>query len=90
MQDLLEKLNEWREADNQLILCLGANEHVYEGPIGKTLMSETGLNTKEVVRDFTGQKVGEPEFEARNQLMGYRPSETSMWSMLVLYQWVMV
>ena len=41
-----------------MIVCMDAYEHIYQKSIGKTLTDEDGLNMREVVGEFTGQKIG--------------------------------
>jgi hypothetical protein len=39
-------------------VCLDANEDIYKKSLGKSLTKQDGLNMSEVVRDFTGKKIG--------------------------------
>ncbi len=57
-EDLITQLKKWREDGDRLIVCLDANEHIYEKSIGKSLADIEGLAMKEVVGAFTNQPVG--------------------------------
>ena len=57
-EDFIKQLEQWREAGDRLIVCMDANENIYRKQIGKFLTNEEGLAMKEVVGDFTGQKLG--------------------------------
>ena len=67
-EDLFKQLEIWKEEGNEIIVCMDANENIYDKCIGKTLMCPTGLDMKEVVGNQTGKKI-EPTYtsEARNQ-----------------------
>jgi hypothetical protein len=55
-------LKKWREQGDRIIVCIDANEDIYRKSIGKTLTDEEGLNMREVVGDFTGQRLGATYF----------------------------
>jgi hypothetical protein len=58
LQDLLALLKGWREQGDRIIVCMDANEHIYQKSIGKALTDVDGLRMREVVGEFTGQKIG--------------------------------
>jgi hypothetical protein len=60
--DLVELLKKWREQGDRIIVCMDANEDIYRKSIGRTLTDEEGLNMREVVGDYTGQKIGATYF----------------------------
>ena len=62
LQDLLALLKGWREQGDRIIVCMDANEHIYQKSIGKALMDVDGLRMREVVGEFTGQKIGPTYF----------------------------
>lgn len=62
LQDLLMLFKGWREQSNRTIVCMDAYEHIYQKSIGKSLTDEDGLNMREVVGEFTGQKIGPTYF----------------------------
>ena len=70
LQDLLVLLKGWREQGDRIIVCMDANEHIYQKSIGKALMDEHGLNMREVVGEFTGQKIAPTYFQ------GSKPIDT--------------
>ena len=47
-QDLVEQLKKWRADGNCLIVCLDANDHIYDKNIGKAQTEIGGLAMKEV------------------------------------------
>jgi hypothetical protein len=61
-QDLVRLLEKWREQGDRIIVCMDANEDIYRKSIGKTLTDEEGLNMREVVGEYTGQKIGATYF----------------------------
>jgi hypothetical protein len=67
---LVEQLKTWRSDGDRLIVCLDANEHIYDKSIGKTLTDIEGLAMKEVVGDFTGKKLGATYFRGTNPIDG--------------------
>jgi hypothetical protein len=58
----LAQLQQWRDQDDKLIVCLDANEDVYWKSLGKALTSVDGLAIKEVISDFTGSRLGATYF----------------------------
>jgi hypothetical protein len=69
-RDLVRQLKVWREQGDRLIVCLDANENIYRKSLGKTLTDEDGLGMREVVGDFTGEKVGATYFRGSNPIDG--------------------
>ena len=68
--DLVKKLQEWRDAGDRLVVCMDANEDIYNKSIGKALTDTAGLGMKEVVSTFTGQKIGATFFRGTNPIDG--------------------
>ncbi len=58
MEDLLALLRQWRDDINKLVVCIDANEDVNKKSIGKAFTDMVGLAMVEVVREFTGQRIG--------------------------------
>ncbi len=56
--DLLRQLIRWRKVSDRLIVCMDVNSHIYKKSIGKALAAEAGLEMKEVVGDFTDERIG--------------------------------
>jgi hypothetical protein len=56
--NLLEQLTMWQEEGDRLRVCMDANEDIYRKLIGQSLTNLEGLNMREVVGEFTGQKIG--------------------------------
>ena len=69
-EDFIKQLEQWREAGDRLIVCMDANENIYRKQIGKFLTNEEGLAMKEVVGDFTGQKLGATFFRGSEPIDG--------------------
>ena len=67
---MVKKLKEWRDAGDQLIVCMDTNKDIYKGSIGKALTDTTGLGMKEVVSNFTGQKIGATFFRGTKPIDG--------------------
>jgi hypothetical protein len=61
-EDLLALLRKLRDDSNKLVVCMDANEDVYEKSIGKALTDVDGLVMVEVVGEFTGQRIGPTYF----------------------------
>ena len=61
-EDLVRQLQKWRDEGDRLIVCMDANEHIYRKRIGKTLTDPEGLGMREVVGDFTGERIGSTFF----------------------------
>ena len=57
-EDLIKQLSKWRENGDRLIVCMDANEHIYDKAIRKTLTKADGLGMKEAISTFTGKKLG--------------------------------
>ena len=69
-EDLEKQLKSWRESGERLIVCMDANEHIYEKSIGKMLTNEDGLAMREVVGDFTGKRLGATFFRGTTPIDG--------------------
>ena len=53
------------------MVCLDANEDIYKKSIGKALIDpDGGLSMKEVVGEFTGEKVGAAYFRGEKPIDG--------------------
>ena len=50
VNDLIKKLETWREEGARIVLCADSNENIYDKSLGKRLTSTSCLNMKEVVR----------------------------------------
>jgi len=64
-EDLVKQLKAWREAGNELIVCLDANQNIYSKVIGKELTNLNGLISSEVFGSFTGKMFGATNFNFR-------------------------
>lgn len=62
LQHLLVLLKGWREQGDRIIVCMDANEHIYQKNIGRALTDVDGLKMREVVGEFTGEKIGPTYF----------------------------
>eukprot|EP00957_Ditylum_brightwellii_P035459 2688285-Ditylum_brightwellii.AAC.1 len=60
---MVTHLEQRREQGDRLILCMDGNDHIYNKVLGKELTKSEGLNMKEVVRNFVGEKLGATFFE---------------------------
>jgi hypothetical protein len=60
--DLLSMLKEWRLAGRRLIVCLDANDHVYNSRLRWALTSDPDLNLREVIHTHTGQPLSATHF----------------------------
>ena len=69
-EDFIKQLEQWREAGDRLIVCMDANENIYRKQVGKILTNEEGLAMKEVVGEFTGQKLGATFFRGTEPIDG--------------------
>jgi hypothetical protein len=56
--DLMWQLEKWCLEGDCLIVCMDANEDIYQKSLGKLLMRTDGLNMLEVVGEFTGKRIG--------------------------------
>ena len=63
-------MKKWRADSDYLIVCLYANEHIYQKSIGKALTDVEGLAIKEVVKGFTGKPLGATFFRGANPIDG--------------------
>jgi hypothetical protein len=61
-EDLLCQLKQWRKDRERLILCMDADENIYQGKLGQQLTELDGLWMKKVVRDFTTKQLGATYF----------------------------
>jgi hypothetical protein len=69
-KDLVSQLWQWQQDGDKLIVCLDANEGIYPKLIGKALTDLGGLRMKEVVGDFTQQRVGATFFRCSKPING--------------------
>ena len=69
-EDLVDQLIRWREEGDRLIVCLDANENIYNKSIGKALTDLEGLAMKEVVGSYTNKKVGPTFFRGSGPIDG--------------------
>ena len=61
-EELIAKLKEWRKSGDRLIVCMDANEHVYNKSLGRDITDPNGLDMLEVVGQFTGTELGATYF----------------------------
>ncbi len=66
----MSQLLRWQQDGYKLIVCLDANEDIYCKSIGKALTDINGLAMKEVVDDFTHQRVGATFFRGSKPIDG--------------------
>jgi hypothetical protein len=59
-----------RSKGNRLIVCIDANNHIYEGVIGTALTRNNGLAMKEVVLNATGKALGATYFRRGTPING--------------------
>ena len=69
-EDLIGQLKRWRKEGDRLIVCLDANEDIYEKALGKALTDIDGLAMKEVVGEFTQKPVGAMYFRGSKPIDG--------------------
>jgi hypothetical protein len=69
-EDLVSQLLRWQQDGDKLIVCLDANEDIYCKSIEKALTDINGLAMKEVVGDFTHQRVGVTFFRGSKPING--------------------
>ncbi len=55
--DLLRHMKQWQKDGKHLILCVNANENIYQGELGRQLTDLDGLSIKEVVGEFTARQL---------------------------------
>lgn len=60
--DLIALLTEWCNQGDRLIVCMDANEHIYDKVLGKALTNIDGLALEEVVGTFTRERLGATYF----------------------------
>ena len=72
-EDLMSLLIKWRQEGRRLIICLDANDNVYNGPLGKALVSHPDLDLKETMLHQTGSHLTATHFR------GSRPID-AIWS----------
>ena len=63
-------MKKWRTDGKQLILCLDANENIYQGELGRRLTELDGLGMKEVVGEFTARQLGATYFRGSEPIDG--------------------
>ena len=66
----MDQLTRWREEGDKLIVCLDANENIYNKSIGKALTNLEGLAMQEVVGTFTNKRIGPTFFRGSNPIDG--------------------
>jgi uncharacterized protein (UPF0332 family) len=69
-EDLVNQLTQWRDEGDRLIVFMDANQHVYNGPIGKLLTDENGLMMEEAVLKCTGKQTGPTYFRGTRPIDG--------------------
>jgi hypothetical protein len=69
-EDLLCQMNQWWKDSEQLILCLDANENIYQGELGRRLTKLNGLGMKEVVGEFNAWRLGATHFHGSKPING--------------------
>jgi hypothetical protein len=57
-EDLIGQMKQWRKDGERLILCLDANENIYQGELERRLTKLKGLGMKEAVGEFTARWLG--------------------------------
>jgi hypothetical protein len=70
LEDLTGLLKQWRDEGDSIVVCMDANENIYSKSIGKMLTHHEGLNMQEVVREFTGKKIGPTFFQGSKPIDG--------------------
>jgi len=69
-RDFISQLKEWRDAGEQLVVCIDANQHIYHGRLGKELTDQEGLNLVEPVHATTGVHIGPTFFRGSKPIDG--------------------
>jgi hypothetical protein len=69
-KDLVSQLQGWQQDGDKLIVCLDANEDIYCKLIRKALPDINGLAMKEVVGNFTHQRMGATFFWGSKPING--------------------
>ena len=68
--ELIKQMKIWRSQGDRLIICLDANNHIYNGAIGTALTDINGLAMKEVVLNATGKELGTTYFKGITPIDG--------------------
>jgi hypothetical protein len=63
-------MKQWWKDGERLILCLDANENIYQGELGRRLTELNGLGMKEVVGEFTVRPLGAMYFRGSEPIDG--------------------
>jgi len=63
-------MKQWRKDGERLILCLDANENIYQGELGWQLTELNGLSMKEVAGEFTARPLGATYFRGSEPING--------------------
>jgi hypothetical protein len=63
-------MKKWRSRGNRLIVCMDANDHIYNGAIGTALTDNNSLAMKEVVLNATGKELGTTYFRGITPIDG--------------------
>jgi hypothetical protein len=69
-EHLINMLSKWRAEGDRLIVCLDANEDIYNKSIGQALRDIDGLAMKEVVGEFTRTPLGTTFFRGSKPIDG--------------------
>ena len=69
-EDLLCQMKQCQTDGKRLILCLDANENIYQGELGWRLTELNGLGMKDVVGEFTVRKLGATYFRGSKPIDG--------------------
>ena len=81
LADLKQLLEQWKDNGSCLVVCLDANEDVYKGVIGGTLMDTEGLDMVEAVHRSTGKKLRATHFR------GSHPID-AIWTCMCYVNWI--
>ena len=66
--NLIKLLTSWREAGNQIIVCLDTNQNIYANETGRSLTDKDGLDMVEVGDYRMGFPLGETFFRGTEQI----------------------
>ncbi len=69
-EDLIAQLRKWQAEGDCLIVCLDTNKDIYKKSLGKVSTGASGLSMREVVGEFTGQKIGPTFFRGSKLIDG--------------------
>jgi hypothetical protein len=69
-QHLTKQIKEWRAEGDRIILFLDHNEHVTNGPLGRSLADKDGLDLQEAVLQHTGSSPGATYFRGTKPIDG--------------------